>query len=654
MADITIDAVVELNTTRGMRSMVFTTSLIGYFFFIDADFDFKYVKTTDGGATWGGLTTIFTGSVQAHDVWFDQWTSGDAGTIIHCWYVENGGDDVRYRQLDTATDTLGTERIVFNGASAAFGFGVFVSGAKARGGNLLCAFDIDAGAETGTYRSTDGGVTWGVRTNLVEATLDRLLMFPGNAADSQDMWALYLDASADSITLKVHDDSADTNSESAEIAPCIDNTTIGTGQNPFSGAIRHSDGHLITAIWTELDSATGDFRVFDINGAASITEKTAIATDIDDCYYPSVLVNNVNDDIYVAYVGKRDGSETLGTTTGVYYVKSTDGGANWSAGDTAYSAGADDWFQTWAPLNGPRFAVAWRDTVSQALLSNFDNSISLAAGTPVSRAAPVSLEALTGQASSRSPSIEALISVAQGRAALLESLLSVSQPRVESLEALTGVAQTATAPLEALAQAVAARGISLEALTALAQARVLLLESLESIAQASTENIEALQGIAAGRTINLEALGQILVSMTAVIPLEALSDSRAARVIALESLAPAAREITLTLESLIGVMRAASGSIEVLVGVRVERSANIEGLAALAGTATLPLEALQAVAALAGIPFEALLGAGAVTVVNVVDGVAYFQIALNAEARFTRARDVDADFTRDHHTDVNF
>jgi hypothetical protein len=211
-----------------------------------------------------------------------------------------------------------------------------------------------------------------------------------------------------------------------------------------------------------------------------------------------------------------------------------------------------------------------------------------AAGTPVSRAAAVSLESLTGPASDRSSSLEALISVAQGRAALLESLSSVSQPRVESLEALTGVAQTATAPLEALAQAVAARGVSLEALTALAQARVLLLESLESIAQASTENIEALQGVAAARTLNLEALGQILVSMTAVIPLEALSDSRAARVIGLESLAPAAREIILTLESLIGVMRAASGSIEVLVGVRVERSANIEGLAALAGTATSP------------------------------------------------------------------
>ncbi|MBI4090483.1 MAG: hypothetical protein HY422_00495, partial [Candidatus Komeilibacteria bacterium] len=81
------------------------------------------------------------------------------------------------------------------------------------------------------------------------------------------------------------------------------------------------------------------------------------------------------DNIYVAYVGKRDGSETLGTTNGVYYTKSTDGGANWSAGDTAYSATASDWRHTWAAPSGPRFMAVWRDISAGTLLENYDNSV---------------------------------------------------------------------------------------------------------------------------------------------------------------------------------------------------------------------------------------------------------------------------------------
>lgn len=374
MANVTIDAAAVLATCRGMRSVVWTTPDIGYIFFIDDDSDFKYKKSTNGGSSWGSAVTIFTGTAEAFDVWFDKWTPGDTGTIIHTWYIDSAVDDVWYRQLDTNGDSLGTQRQVLAITSAVGGVGCFVTGAKARGGNLLCMFDTDAGAEHGTYRSTDSGTTWGVRTNMMEATVDRAMMFPGNEADNQDMWAIFLDASADAITLKVHDDSANTNSESTTIATVADSATDGNGQQPWGAAMRHTDNHLILALCTELDTATGDFRVFDINGTGSITEKTAIATNIDDIYYPSVFVDDAAN-IYVAYIGKRDGSEVLGTTAGVYYTRSTDGGANWTSGDTAYSTGTADWRQTWCAPNGPRFSVVWRDTSSQELLTNFDNSL---------------------------------------------------------------------------------------------------------------------------------------------------------------------------------------------------------------------------------------------------------------------------------------
>jgi len=381
MADITIDAALVNANARSNRSIVFTSALIGYSFMMNGSV-FGYYKTVDGGATWTGPTTVKSVTTGlAFDVWYDQWTPGDKGRCIHMWYVDSTNDDIFYNRLDTSSGTLSGEVTIFNGATAVAGFGLHVSGAKMRGGNLLCAFDMDAGAETGTYRSVDNGATWGVRTNLIEAATDRCLIFPGNEADPQDAWILYQDADADELTLKVHDDSADTNSESAAINGAlgmIENSTDITGQGGFSGSIRQSDGHLICAFFTEFDSATGDFKVYDINGTGSITALTNIATNIDDMYYVSVFIHQRTNNIYVSYIGKSDGSETLGTSTNVYYAKSTDGGVTWSV-DNAYSQGAAAlWRNTWTPLSGDRFHINWReDVASDDLETNFINNLDL-------------------------------------------------------------------------------------------------------------------------------------------------------------------------------------------------------------------------------------------------------------------------------------
>ncbi len=361
---------------RIWRNVVFTDAMTGYVFYPNSTADLVYEKTSDGGQTWGAPVTVFTGGVICFDVWFDQWTPGDAGTIIHCWFQDSGTDDVLYKNLDTSGDTLGSLITVFAGAGAGASVTSYVSGTKTRGGNLLVSYFVTTSGNSGTYRSTDGGATFGSVTNLVEAAGDWALAFPGNEADDQDAWFLYMDVSADELTLKTYDDSGNSFSESSVIATLIDSTNDGNGQYPFSGAIRHSDGHLIVALCTDLDSATGDFRVFDIDGAGSITELTAIATNIDDLYYPSVFVAD-NDQIYIAYTGKRDGSQTLGTTASVFYALSSDGGSTWSAGDTAYSVGSATYRQTHAPLNGERFIVMWREATGTNLLTNYDNSVEI-------------------------------------------------------------------------------------------------------------------------------------------------------------------------------------------------------------------------------------------------------------------------------------
>lgn len=374
-ADVTIDAASVLGTSRCLRSTVWTSATTGYFFFIDSDSDLKYYKTTNSGSSWGSPVVVKgTETIHACDVWYDKWTPGGTGDLIHVWYFGVTADDVIHESINTASaDAQSAEHTVFNGATSVAGRGVFVSGARARGGNMLVAFDIDAGAEIGTYRSTDAGVTWGVRTNAVEATIDQAIMFPGGETDTQDMWMLYHDASADALTLKMHDDSANTNSESATIVTLVEQTTDGTGQYAFAGTIRDSDNHLLAVTASSYDSATGDMQTWDINGTASITQKTAISTDKDDTYYPSIYTNNSTDETYVAYIGKSDGSETLGTTNGVYYKTSTDGMANWSS-EVTYSDSVSDFRQTWVPIMGPRFNVIYRDLSDQALYTNYVNS----------------------------------------------------------------------------------------------------------------------------------------------------------------------------------------------------------------------------------------------------------------------------------------
>lgn len=383
MADVSIDGTISTNTRRALRTMVFTSASIGYMFYSDASTGLSYSKTTDGGATWGGAVQVSTAATAplAFDIWFDKWTPGNSGTLIHCVWFEATLDDVLWRTVDTSGDTLGTERVVFAGATFVAGRGNFVSVTKTISGYLYVAYDGDAGVEMGLHMSTDAGTSWSANlsTTFVEATIDQCSLFPAsNTGDDNDCWAVYHDASADALTLKMWDSSLASQTESATIIALIENITD-TVVYGWSASVRQSDGHLIIAAVSEFDTLSSDHRIFDVNGTASITEKTAITTNIDDHYYPQVFIDQYTNNIYVAYRGLRTGTEVMGTTSKVYYTKSTDGGVNWSAGDTAYMEGAaNNGATAHAPLMGDRFYVAW--IVSSALLGNYVNSIDLSGG----------------------------------------------------------------------------------------------------------------------------------------------------------------------------------------------------------------------------------------------------------------------------------
>jgi hypothetical protein len=209
----------------------------------------------------------------------------------------------------------------------------------------------------------------------MEANTDLFIMFPGNEADNQDMWMIFMDVSTNELSLKVYDDSANIWVETLILGGIDIN-------NPFyfNGSVRHSDSHLLLAAWDLLDNVASNLLTWDINGAASITAKGNVNTNSDNCVFAAVFINQQTDHVYVSYIGKADGSEPAGAR-GVYYKRSTNGMTSWGSEQTLADtlAALED---VTSGLGGTaiRFQPQWRNTGLNDEVTNYDNSFVIAGG----------------------------------------------------------------------------------------------------------------------------------------------------------------------------------------------------------------------------------------------------------------------------------
>lgn len=332
------DVVVSLTASsiqEGSQSgyMVKTPGAVVYCFFASqVDNNLYWTKSSDGGFTWTDPVSVkaLGGASSGFAVWYDKWTPGNTGTVIHLAYFEQTGDDVFYRGLDTSGDTLGTETTIFAGASTAAASNTCISLTRAIGGNLYCAFDIDGGTETGFYRSTDAGSTWGSRTDVNEATSDYYLLAPGYAADTQDIICIYWDRSADEISRKLYDDSANTWGETS-IAASMTDLSSATADPQFSICVDDANNKILLAAWSNADTLNADLRFWTIDESA-ITEGTNIVQNsTDDQGMVALALATDATTLYAFYGGKSDGSETFPTAINIYYKTSTDGGTTWGS-----------------------------------------------------------------------------------------------------------------------------------------------------------------------------------------------------------------------------------------------------------------------------------------------------------------------------------
>lgn len=462
MADIAIDSNVDGTQSQpsGPRTMAFKGQT-GYAFYVSLSSpQLYYRKTTDGGSSWGSAVS-FAGvgdTVGIFSIWADWWTSGNTGTKIHVWYVEDATNLLRYCSLDTASDTIGSEVTVYSNASITL-YGK-LSGTVSRGGKLHVVFAQAAASAYVHYVSTSGGSSWTSKATPWESTEDHVNLLPGSLTDADDVWCLFWDFSANAITLKTYDYSGDSWSESSTIFTAVATDPNVNANNNMSASIRWSDGHIIMVVHKWYDSASDEFACFDITDGSTWTQKTNVA-DINDNICGSISIDQNNDDLYVFYLGNDAGGETAGSANNAYYKKSTDGGATWST-EVAYGEGVDDDNRAiWSDHGSTTFMVSacWYDDDNTDLWYNYPNAIYIEEAVNVTvtpgvlalttaRFAPkVNLAVKPGLATLSSASFAPkLISTFKPSVASLSSSLLAPAARV-TIRPVPGVASLSLSPL---------------------------------------------------------------------------------------------------------------------------------------------------------------------------------------------------------------
>jgi hypothetical protein len=338
-------------------SVVFTTDQVGYKFYVDSGGTCVYSKTTNGGTSWGAAVTVNSDTTCfGVSVWYDRWTPGDSGNLIHIVSSETTGtDEIWYNNLDVTTDTRLSATTGIN-ASSNTGQGVGAVNAaganaasitKATNGTIYMAINDNTDSYvvecTSGCNATTGWTETG--TNPMDLIDEWSLLMPLSGGD---ILLINRDLSADDLRSKVWDDSAGSWSGTWTTidASAIENATYDPA---FSAAINIRTGDVYLAY---VDNSTGgthggsndDIRTAVYSGG-TWTAKTDVVTNVAAAPAAivdvSISIDAYDGDVYVAYVGRT--TAATATTGRVYWKSSTNAMTTWS-GQTGPvdTVGADD------------------------------------------------------------------------------------------------------------------------------------------------------------------------------------------------------------------------------------------------------------------------------------------------------------------------
>ena len=318
----------------GTNYLIQATNGALYLVYIDGTSTDIYMrKSTNGGITWSSQTSI-SGAIGTTQlaVWYGRW-SGLADDKIYIAYTDSGTDDILFISVDTAnSDALSpaSPSVVYAGASTASGGALSI--VVGRDGAIRVAGAIDDGAEDGAWSSVNSGATWtdAIADPSEASGYDQYMLLPGWNLDTADVQLIFWDVSANELSVKRYDDSANTWGETV-IATSMADLASTTAFPNMAAFVDLTNSQNVVAAWSAVDSANADLRIWTINDT-TITEMTNVVLNSgDDQGLVALGMDLTSGWWYCAYAGKSDGSETWNTAVAVYYKYSTDGGTTWSA-----------------------------------------------------------------------------------------------------------------------------------------------------------------------------------------------------------------------------------------------------------------------------------------------------------------------------------
>lgn len=315
---------------------VFISDSAGYQFYVDSTRKAVYSKTTDGGETWGSAVVVDNQTdVSTVAVWFDQWTPGDSGTVVHVLTGDRNQDNLWYTSVDTSTDTVSTT----------------VSVTASEGKSL----DVVEG-RTGTSitKSTSGVLYVGATTpiddfvlrcdtscttgsNWVEAgsnpytngnNYDWISLMP--LADD-DILTVFYDSSGNAIYSKEYEDVTDAwDGSFVTIDSSADDNTTYDGS--MSLTIEPDSGDIYLAYLSGVAQiGSNDAIKTAIYDGTSWSSTTSPISDSEDAGLMNVAIglDSNTDTVYIAYVYADDYTFYF-ENSNIYYVFSEDAMGTWS------------------------------------------------------------------------------------------------------------------------------------------------------------------------------------------------------------------------------------------------------------------------------------------------------------------------------------
>ena len=331
-ADVTIESLLlDATNEHGTgSSVVFVNDTIGYAFFINDTGRVSYKKTLDSGASWGNpvpltsQTDTFTVSV-----WYDRWTPGDSGRVIHISYGDTGSDTYWYDYLNTTDDTQRSSEVSISGDVGRIRpEAQMPSVVKSRAGNLFVSGGGDnVGNTRNVWKSTNNGTSWASSSATFNNDgNDEYQLLP--LIDSAGhIIAIYLDASANTLFSRIYNETNDTWMGAGTIATSFSEGGALTSTNSWGATLNNNTGYIFLVGNNNPETAGGDLVSFEYDKTSWVLRGDVYTNIGTDGRGVKVSIDQTTGDLYSTYVRGNGGSFA---SANVYYKLSTNNMTSWS------------------------------------------------------------------------------------------------------------------------------------------------------------------------------------------------------------------------------------------------------------------------------------------------------------------------------------